>query len=752
MPHSEDNSQLIDQCQQLLTDTLSHIAKEMLDDIDTELEQNIAKASSNQANIKACEDANLFHVNKKAISDCFCQTINEGFIAFKDNSLFTQIKENDFQNSAWSLLDDDILEETICLSTLSSETKLENQEKLWQVDQRLSVLNNNIEITEHNNPLSPVQFFIALRSALRGHVFSITTKLTAYKALSHVLQQQYPTILNKTNAFFISKHILPDLTYETKHNQSIINPNPIKKSPKKNSREKERVDENSSANPSSKNTQTTPRPIVDTIRNLLRRARNINHDSDTVPIAQQSHLGKEELIENNESTPTHQPSHNSVVFDASQIVEAVEEVQNSAATAHFFSAQQNDDILLIPTNIAENSARVYNQLHKASPNGSIDAKNMYTIDMVGMLFEYILADENLPDSIKTLLSHLHTPFLKLAFLDSDFFDNKEHKSRMLLDSLAEAGANWVHHDGTAQYDMYNEIKQVVQRAVKEFKNDVNLFAELLMEFNLLKKRVSHMHNLRERNSIEKKQGQEKHEQAKSIARQEIKKRIEGRRVPSSIISLLSPWFTYLTFIQLKEGQSSKGWKDALNVIDNLITYCSIKTVKQDTSLLAEGFDTIIMQVKQGLTHVAYNETKSESILNELEELKNSVLNKKAIRTTTATDTSTKNASNNNENHDSPTVEEERVMNYIKLIEPGTWVEYDNKTRLKVSGFSSEAKKYILVDQSSQEVTMVTRLAFARDILAERATIIDGTAKPLFERALERIHHNLDKQVQASTIQ
>ena len=153
---------------------------------------------------------------------------------------------------------------------------------------------------------------------------------------------------------------------------------------------------------------------------------------------------------------------------------------------------------------------------KASPDGSIDAKNMYTIDMVGMLFEYILADENLPDSIKTLLSHLHTPFLKLAFLDSDFFENKEHKSRMLLDSLADAGASWVHHDGTAQYDMYNEIKQVVQRAVKEFKNDVNLFAELLMEFNILKKRVGHMHNLRERNSIEKKQGQEKHEQAKVI--------------------------------------------------------------------------------------------------------------------------------------------------------------------------------------------------------------------------------------------
>jgi hypothetical protein len=326
---------------------------------------------------------------------------------------------------------------------------------------------------------------------------------------------------------------------------------------------------------------------------------------------------------------------------------------------------------------------------------------------------------------------------------------------MLLDSLAEAGASWVHHDGTAQYDMYNEIKHVVQRAIQEFNNDVNFFAELLMEFNLLKKRTGHMHNLRERNSIEKKQGQEKLDNAKIIARAAIKQKIEGRRLPSSIISLLSPWFTYLTFIQLKEGSASEKWLQALAVIDNLITYCSIKQVKQDASRLAEGFDQLIVQVKSGLNNIGYNSAKAASIIDELEQLKNKVLNKQAIKTTSATEHSKKHDSESKggatEEQDlQVTVEEERVMNYIKLIEPGTWVEYEKRARLKVNGFNSETRKYILVDQSSQQVIMLSRLAFARDILAERAIVIDGNAKPLFERALERIRQNLDKQVQAST--
>lgn len=748
---------LIDQSHSLLSELINNLAADLLHDVDKRLEENIEKASSNQANITCCEDANTFHKNKAAIQASFFQQVANGFEAFKENNLSTHIKENDFHNEAWSLLDDDILEETISISTYCSEMGTENKDKLWQLHERLSYMCDETSVDESNNPLSPVQFFVALRFGLKSVPLNIQSKLSAYQILGQMLQQQYPTIINKINAFLISKNILPELNYEKHHKVA----RPGRSESSDNTLDDEptatETEDNTSTNntpPPSKSTKGSSQiPLVNTIRGLLKRARNIKNENDVIPIEQKTSHASSRSHQDHHSTAEVSHRGEPVVFDTSQIVEAVEEVQHSSATAHFFSEQSSDDeILQVPTNIAENSSRIYNELHKASPDGAINAHNMYTIDMVGMLFEYILADEKLPDSIKTLLSHLHTPFLKLAFLDSDFFENKEHKSRMLLDSLADAGASWVHHDGTAQYDMYNEIKHVVQRAIKEFKNDVNLFAELLMEFNILKKRVGHMHNLRERNSIEKKQGQEKHEQAKALARQEIKNRIEGRRVPSSIISLLSPWFTYLTFIQLKEGKDSKTWHKATNVIDNLITYCSIKTVKQDTTALAEGFDTIIAHVQEGLTHVAYNETKASSIMSELKELKNSVLNKRVIKTTKATDSSKKKAAANGAAITStPTPEEERVMNYIKLIEPGTWIEYDNKSRFKVNGFNSEAHKYVLVDQSSQEVTMVTRLEFARDILSERATLIDGTAKPLFERALERIHQNLDKQVQVSAI-
>ncbi len=760
MTENNSNLNLVDQCHDLIVDIFQRMSEELIIDIEKALEKNIDNASSNQVHMSAFENSNIFRKNRNNIKDYFVQKMSEGFTLFKTHELHTHVRENDFHNESWSLVDDSILEETICIRTHSSELNGEYKDKLWQLQERLSYIHHGAKVDESNNPLSPVQFFVSLRFGLKTLPVEIATKLSSYKVLCQLLNQQYPTIINKANAFFISQGILPELNYEKQGGGS-----PVKNAEPASSETANDAEEETHSGDSTENTEqevakeessgSSQMPLVNAIRGLLKRARNIDGDNSTVPVAQtqpENHSASNHASQDGSGEARRAPPKDNFVFDESQIVEAVEAVQTSAATAHFFSEKNEDAVLTIPTNIAENSARVFNQLYQESPDGSINAKNMYTIDMVGMLFEYILGDENLPDSIKTLLSHLHTPFLKLAFLDATFFENKEHKSRMLLDSLAEAGSNWVSHDGTAQYDMYNEIKRVVQRAVKEFKNDVNLFAELLMEFNLLKKRVSHMHSLRERNSIEKKQGQEKHDQAKAVARQEIKQRIEGRRVPSSIISLLSPWFTYLTFIHLKEGEGSDKWDKALQVIDNLITYCSIKQVKQDTTALSEGFDRIIIAVKEGLTNVAYNQAKAQLIIEELEELKYSVLNKKSIKTTkTKADTKAdaNEASRIAIQNDTPTPEEERVMNYIKLIEPGTWIEYNKESRLKVSGFNSEARKYILVDQSSQEVVMLTRLEFARDILAEKATVIDGNAKSLFERALERIRLNLDKQVQAS---
>jgi hypothetical protein len=445
-------------------------------------------------------------------------------------------------------------------------------------------------------------------------------------------------------------------------------------------------------------------------------------------------------------------SHPPILFVNQQIIDAVENIQSSRTVL------VKDNQLMDAQSIYETNKQVAAQLAKESPDGQVDQQDMYTIDLVGILFEYILTDESLPDSVKTLLSHLHTPFLKLAFIDTQFFEKPEHPARLLLDSLAEAGANYVNDDGSALYDMFDEIKSVVMRIMDEFKNDVRLFAEILFEFNRLKNKLHHKHQLKERNNIERVQGQERLRLAKKRGKQELETRVRGVKLPSAVIQLLRPWFTYLTLLQLRDSDNEALWKQALRVIDELVYFFDFSDKTVDRSELEPRFNGILTAIKIGFNTMGYDQTNSKKILVDLTALKIATVKRYAptadqaepgdgetVQIISAKPLPIKEPEPIVQIEEQATAEEEKVIDYLKLIEAGTWFEFDKNLRLKVNGFSSKLKKFMLVDSTSQKVVMISHLELARKIISEDAKVVAGSTKPLFERALEKIFQRLDSE-------
>ncbi|PZP78976.1 MAG: DUF1631 domain-containing protein, partial [Ectopseudomonas oleovorans] len=72
---------------------------------------------------------------------------------------------------------------------------------------------------------------------------------------------------------------------------------------------------------------------------------------------------------------------------------------------------------------------------KARVVGEVDED---VINLVSMLFEFILDDRTLPDSLKALIGRLQIPMLKVAVLDKTFFSRGSHPARRLLNEIASA--------------------------------------------------------------------------------------------------------------------------------------------------------------------------------------------------------------------------------------------------------------------------------------------------------------------------
>lgn len=104
-----------------------------------------------------------------------------------------------------------------------------------------------------------------------------------------------------------------------------------------------------------------------------------------------------------------------------------------------------------------------------------------TVDALSEVFDYVFNDQAIPSQLKVIIGRLQIPVLKAAMLDREFFFKDDHPARKLVDALARASVEWAPEKGDAD-PLYIRIESTVQRVLSEFEEDLDLFTELLSEF------------------------------------------------------------------------------------------------------------------------------------------------------------------------------------------------------------------------------------------------------------------------------
>jgi hypothetical protein len=104
-----------------------------------------------------------------------------------------------------------------------------------------------------------------------------------------------------------------------------------------------------------------------------------------------------------------------------------------------------------------------------------------TVDVVSMLFEFILEDDHVPAEMRRQISRLQVPILKAALLDQDLMHDEAHPARLLLNRLSTA-ATAANPATAAGKTLAAEIARVVDKVLAEFNTDTSVFATCADEF------------------------------------------------------------------------------------------------------------------------------------------------------------------------------------------------------------------------------------------------------------------------------
>lgn len=111
-----------------------------------------------------------------------------------------------------------------------------------------------------------------------------------------------------------------------------------------------------------------------------------------------------------------------------------------------------------------------------------EASEQMTIDVVAMLFEFILRDAEVPPETRAQLGRLQYLVLKVALRDSEFLTHKSHPARMLVNRIGALAISLRQVDPNGA-KLNEKVCDIVERLLKDTSEEVAIFASAVDELD-----------------------------------------------------------------------------------------------------------------------------------------------------------------------------------------------------------------------------------------------------------------------------
>ncbi|HZX18384.1 MAG TPA: DUF1631 domain-containing protein [Pseudomonas sp.] len=747
---------LVQSCRKLVMNRLAEHLTGVFAQVDDTLFECAEKAENNQVQTLFFDNMREIRRQRPQIERSYHQQIAQNFSDFLEGKLKPPPSASELDAEHMALVQNEDYEESLQVTNMVSRVKARCAQPLFALEQRLALLNNGQKLGEDINPFGPQMIAQALRDALTPCPFPLRIKVILYTLFDTHVMQSLDSIYAALNQRLIDAGVLPNLKYTAQRN----NPPPTR--PKNTPTTPTEHAPESSASSKSQGTAAAmqtpgqtynagstdlngpppsdPQELLGSLATLLGEHRQRDIDAP--------------LLGGTRSIASFTPREATSTYSASALLDALNRMQQQSAND---LAQR----LSRPQQVEGLKADLQQQLeaHSELPGQQkVSDQEADVIDLVGMLFDFILDDDNLPDSCKTTLSHLHTPYLKVALQDKALFTQHHHPARRLLNAMAQAG---VLYGGEGdERGLLAKMQWVVERVIHDFFGDLQLFDGLLEEFNEFVATLRHKVELRERRAVEAAKGRDKLLGARQHAVEVIANSLHNRQPPTIIRNFLElTWADVLVFVLLRNGDQSPEWQRACDAAEQLawsgtlldeagrerlqkLRVPLLEDLRKGLELLGGYHEDGIRRLLQDLVACQHAvQAKQPQVAAQLkptlpESPLGAMLGEDAALATLAPRESTL----------SPRAQS--LAKELGHIEFGTWFEFANGEQvrtLKLSWFSPTTRNYMFVDQSGQRVAIKPLTQLATEMEQGLARIVTPErGAPLVDRALTAIYRVLQR--------
>ena len=729
---------LIADCQKMTNGFLESMTNRMFDNSDAALLDFAEKAESNIAQSRFFEAMNEIRRKRQQFETSFYQEINLSFESFAALE-----KENPHQDPSpfktLSLVDAEEQEEDVAIKNALSKLQRNIHEEVFALRQRLAVINNCIPIPEKDLPGGPSVIAEAFREATKSLEMDTKAKLVILALFDKFVLSETAVIYSEMNQKLLSADILPNLKYEIKKSEGGYSV-PLRKQANSHASSKDQII----------NRAALGEELFGNICQLLsKRSESIEDDKNnqgTFP---------EEIFPEIESAALHP-----VLYDSIGKVqrETLQSTQSETVAANVTKQKLAANTLIENIEIDDTLIDVLHQTiieEKEKVFGGIDRRNIPTadsnsIELVGMIFEFMLKEKELPSIAKASLSRLHTPFLKLSILDRSFFTQEEHPARKLLDAMISAGIRWIDTQNLNE-GIYPELTSTVEKILAEFENEVLIFESCHKAFEDSVSRLVEKSNILERRTNEAANGQEKLLSARDLSQREIHSLIAGKTIAKPAFNLLNKlWADKLTFMMLRDitADESPAWTTARSLASEIILSTQLPASVDDRQYRISTIKGFQQEIRDALKTVHHAE--KEALLQALFNYHNKILEPETSPSTHDV-IKTDPASVIHQTHKNLSEKEQTALDQVENLPFGTWFDFHDKVtakvlRAKLSWRSEITGKVMFVDAMGLKAAVIAKTDLAREIAEGSVLIVTRNKAPFVDRALSAAHKSLENDL------
>ncbi|WP_111497456.1 DUF1631 domain-containing protein [Marinobacter bohaiensis] len=699
---------------------LGDLLQGAFDAVDDSLFELANNARSNNEQNRYFEAMREIRIKRKGVEKHFQSAVAQLFVAPPQTTAPEVVDHSATTADTLSLVQNDELEEQVALNAMITKSRAHFQGPLIQLQARFTSVYPNATEEEPVNPMAPEHLCSAFVEAAQALEIQIRERLIVLKQFDRYVVSNLGMLLDEANRILIQAGVIPNFRFHGKTDKSA----PAATGSKSAAGETLRPEE-----PTANDGVDRSDALFEQIREMLAQQRA----SGGMPRSANPNLhiiGGAELFQILANIPQNDGLQGTENLSQGEpvVVDLHEVVQ------HLLTQQKTSD----------------------GKPAALNESDEDLINLVSMLFEFILDDYNLSAPIQVLISRLQIPILKVVIKDKSFFSRATHPARKLLNALARAGIGWSESNEKTRDKLYEQIHNIVARILNEFDGDISLFEQLNDEFDQFLAKENRKATLVEQRTRESERGRIKSQKAQETVDELLQARLRKHRIPDTIRNILVNGWSRVMFLAYLRDDVEHRWNQTVRVVDDLIWCLHPHLDDEERDQWVRVVPGLLKSLRAGLEEVSYNSTGLDAMMSDLKHELTEAFRAHALAEaqTDSPAAESPEPMPEDDTDDTPTaiqrqqeIEDAATAEYIDKIDAigvGHWVEFNlvngARFRCKLSAIIEEADCFVFVNRMGLKVIEKTRTELAHEMRRGRLTVLEQGA--LIDRALDAVMGSL----------